>query len=208
MRGIAVRADVIRDLRKAAGLTQEQLAAAADCDVKTVRKAERGTERVDLWVVSAIAEALGSEAGSLIVAGENSELKARLHLSIVKQWVAAFEDADVDRLLALHTEDTVLEIPGSDGLPAAGNFTGIGELRGHFQSFFTLFRLRAVQDDDFHVHAVDDLVFMRSTATIEFLPARKSYTTRHVNEIEFRDGKVARRVTVADYDGLRKIVGL
>lgn len=206
MRGVPVRGELIRNLRKAAGLTQEQLAATIECDVKTLRKAERGAERVDLWVVSAIGEALGCETDSLIVIDADSDRKAEFHLSLVKQWHAAFADADVDRLLALHSEDTILEIPGSDGLPAAGNFTGIDELRGHFLALFKLFRLRAVQDDDFRIHAVDDLVFHRSTATIEYLPAGKSYTTVHVNEFEFRDGKIARRVVVADYDGLREIV--
>lgn len=206
MRGIRVRGDLIRTRRKAAGLTQEQLAAAAGCDVKTVRKTERGAERVDLWVVSAIAEILGCETESLIVLDAASEGKAELHLSLVNDWHAAFADADMDRLLALHTQDTILEIPGSEGLPAAGNFTGIAQLREHFLAMFKLFRLRAVQSDDFRIHAVDDLVFLRSTATIEYLPAGKSYTTRHVNEFEFRDGKIARRVVVADYDRLREIL--
>lgn len=206
MRGIRVRGNLIRTRRKAAGLTQEELAVAAGCDVKTVRKTEHGAERVDLWVMSAIAEVLGCETESLIVLDTASEGKAEFHLSLVNEWHAAYENADIDRLLALHSEDTILEIPGSDGLPAAGNFTGIAQLREHFKAMFKLFRLREVQDDDFRIHAVDDLVFLRSTATIEYLPVGKSYTTRHVNEFEFRDGKIARRVVVADYDGLREIV--
>jgi hypothetical protein len=76
----------------------------------------------------------------------------------------------------------------------------------HFTAIFKLFRLEAVRDDDFRIHAVDDLVFLRTTATLEYLPAGKSYTTRHVNEFEFRDGKIARRVVVADYDRQRDIL--
>lgn len=206
MRGVSVRGDLIRSLRKSAGLTQEQLAATAGCDVKTIRKAERNSERVDLWVVAAIAETLGDQTESLILLDLNSATKVEFHLSIVNDWHAAFQSSDLDRLLSLHTEDSILEIPGSDGLPAAGNHQGIDELREHFRAVFTLFRLEGVQDDDFRVHAVDDLVFLRSTATLEYLPAGKSYTTRHVNEFEFRAGKIARRMVVADYDGLREIL--
>lgn len=135
-----------------------------------------------------------------------SERKAECHLSLVNEWHAAFQDADLNRLLSLHTEDSILEIPGSEGLPAAGNYQGIAQLREHFEAVFRLFRLQAVEDDDFRIHAVDDLVFLRSTATLEYLPAGKSYTTLHVNEFEFCDGKVARRMVVADYDGLRAIL--
>ena len=60
MRGIVANGGAIVAARRAAGLTQEQLASAADCDVKTVRKAEQGRERVDLRVVVRIAKTLAS----------------------------------------------------------------------------------------------------------------------------------------------------
>jgi hypothetical protein len=37
------------------------------------------------------------------------------------------------------------------------------------------------------------------------IPSERSYTTKHVNEFEFRGDKIARRVTVADYALLRQI---
>ena len=41
MRGVLTNGNWIRDLRRSHGFTQEQLAVHADCDVKTLRKAER-----------------------------------------------------------------------------------------------------------------------------------------------------------------------
>jgi hypothetical protein len=69
-----------------------------------------------------------------------------------------------------------------------------------------MFRVTSVRDGDFLVHAVDEYVFLRTTATIEYLPAGKSFTARHLNEFEFREGLIARQVNIADWGGLREIV--
>jgi ketosteroid isomerase-like protein len=114
--------------------------------------------------------------------------------------------ADVDTLMPLHTEDTMLELPGAEGLPAAGTFNGRESLRAHLSEYFHVFRVRSVRDDDFLVHAVDEYVFLRTTTTIEYLPTNEAFTARHVNEFEFRDGQIARRVNVADWDALREIL--
>ena len=51
MRGKPVHGDRIHNLRKAHGMTQEQLADSAGLDVKTVRKAEQG-RRLDLGTIT------------------------------------------------------------------------------------------------------------------------------------------------------------
>ena len=99
----------------------------------------------------------------------------------------------------------ILEIPSADGLPAAENCCGLDHLRTHFEMIFQLFKVQHVRDDDFQLHAVGDLVFLRTTATIEYLPAGRTYSSRHLNEFEFRDGKIARRTVISDYSSLRDI---
>ena len=49
---------------------------------------------------------------------------------------------------------------------------------GDQTEIFKLFQVRSVREDDFEIHAADDHVFLRTTATIEFLPTGKSYTSR------------------------------
>jgi len=57
MRGIETDGARIRNLRKARGWTQEELAAAVPCSVRTVRNAER-SQRIDLATLSQISSAL------------------------------------------------------------------------------------------------------------------------------------------------------
>lgn len=206
MRGIRANGAAVRQLRAARGLSQEQLAIAADCDERTVRKAEQGSSRLDFRTIAGIAQALGADVMAIVSRDETGSEQTALHLHVVRQWHAAFVRSDVEALLPLHTDDTVLEIPSSEGLPAAGNFHGIDELRQHLTEVFALFQVTAVRDDDFSIHALENLVFLRTTATIRFLSTGKFYTSRHFNEFEFRDGKIARRTAIADYGPLREII--
>lgn len=113
MRGVTANPDAIRGARCQAGWTQEQLAAASDCDVKTIRKAETPNKRVDLKVIVGIANALSRQPHELIVPHAESPVakQGSLHperLERVKQWSEAFLHADVPRLLSLHTADCIL----------------------------------------------------------------------------------------------------
>jgi transcriptional regulator with XRE-family HTH domain len=206
MRGIGVKGEVIRFLRTRFGWTQDQLATQAKVDVRTIRNAEDATRNLDVRTVAAIATALGCEYGDLIAPSAVSEGQCSIHLDIVLRWHDAMLAADIDALMPLHTEDTILEVPGAEGLPATGTFIGREALQTHLTEFFHLFRVRSVRDDDFLVHAVDEYVFLRTTSTIEYLPAGKSHTARHVNEFEFRDALIARRMHIADWGGMHKII--
>jgi transcriptional regulator with XRE-family HTH domain len=206
MRGVQVNGEVIRFLRTGKGLTQDQLALAANLDVTTLRKMEKGNKTFDFRSVLAIANSLNTDFARLITPDVASPDRRPLHLEIVHRWHGAMLAGDAKALRLLYTADTLLELPGADGLSAAGNFQGIDAVVEHHVQFFQVFQIRSVREDDFVIHAVENLVFLRTTATIEYLPAAKSYTTRHVNEIEFRDGLIARRTTVADYGQLRQAV--
>jgi transcriptional regulator with XRE-family HTH domain len=206
MRGVRVKGEVIRALRTGLGLTQDQLASRAKVDARTVRNAEEGTRRLDIRTVAAIATALGCEYRDLSAPSGISRDQCSIHLDTVLRWHDAMLASDMDTLMSLHTEDTILEMPGAEGLPAAGTFDGHEALRTHWSEYFQIYRLTSVRYDDFLIHAVDEYVFLRTTATIKYLPAGKSFTARHVNEFEFREGPIASRVNIADWGGLRKIV--
>jgi transcriptional regulator with XRE-family HTH domain len=64
-RGIAANGASIRRARRLAGLTQEALAAAARCDEKTIRRAEKGC-RLDITTLLRIAEALEVPYGDVV----------------------------------------------------------------------------------------------------------------------------------------------
>jgi len=59
----------VRRLRKSAGLSQEELAAAVGVDMRYLGGIERGQENPSLAVIGNIAKALGVSAGSLLMDG-------------------------------------------------------------------------------------------------------------------------------------------
>ena len=105
----------------------------------------------------------------------------------------------------MHTDDTVVELPGVDSLPHQEHCKGIDELRGFVKETSKELRLISFDRETLRITVFDNVVFMRARATIEHIPSGRTYTTYHVNELEFRGEKIASRLTVADYDLLRKI---
>ncbi|MEZ6130773.1 MAG: helix-turn-helix domain-containing protein [Planctomycetaceae bacterium] len=208
MRGAEVNGERIVALRKARGKTQEQLAAAADIDVTTLRNMERGRRRFDLRTILSIADVLEVDWTEVVVGLDDPAVSRERNVAVAKHWHEAFLAGDVARLLTLHTPDTVLELPGTEGLPAASCLSGIEALQQFLEDFFQVFRVVWVAAEDFQIHATDNLVFLRTTAAIEFLPKRRSYTARHVNEFEFLNGLIRRRTSIADYAGLRQLLEL
>jgi hypothetical protein len=187
-------------------MTQESLAAIAQADVKTIRKAESSGKRIDLKVIVGIAHALQTEPDELIVRQPIGVASAECLVERVKQWSDAFVRADIDSLLKLHTPDSILELPGSDDLPEAGFYQGLEALAEHFSKMFSLFRLRHMISDSLKHHVSDNFVFMRVTVEFEYLPAAKTYQAIHFNEFEFEGDLIRRRVSSADYGDLRKLL--
>lgn len=206
MRGVIPNSELIRRLRESAQMTQESLAAIAQADVKTIRKAETSGKRVDLKVIVGIAHALQIGPDELIVRKPVGALSAEYLVERVKQWNEAFMRADIDSLLKLHTPDTVLELPGSDDLPVAGRYQGLDALAQHFFKMFSLLRLRRMISDSPKYHVSDNFVFMRVTAEFEYLPAAKTYQAIHFSEFEFEGDLIRRRISSADYGELRQII--
>jgi hypothetical protein len=69
MRGVPANGDYIKDRRRARGLTQEALAAAARCDIKTVYRAETGA-RLDMATLARLADALDVPYRRVVKANE------------------------------------------------------------------------------------------------------------------------------------------
>src|SRR5262245_52335069 len=99
MRGALADGQRVTATRVARGHTQEQLAALAELDVKTVRKAEQG-KRLDIETLSRLAAALDVELNRLVRAGgTHAEGAAR---EVVMRWPALWDAQDADAMLALY----------------------------------------------------------------------------------------------------------
>ena len=107
-----------------------------------------------------IAHVLGTEVAALIDSDDGSSSLQERHLESIRQWLDAFHRGDIPALLALHIEDTILELPGTDDLPTARTCHGIDELRGHFEDYFRVFQLTSYRTDDLRIQAVDSMAFL------------------------------------------------
>lgn len=200
------RAVELRQRRRTLGLTQEQLAAEASLDVKTVRKAEKPGERVDLRVIVAIAEQFSLSPQDLIEPEETACPPPERLIELVKKWGEYSITGEIDKWLAMHTTDTIFELPEKGGLPVARDCRGIDELDTFIREAAQILRIHSTDPATEQYHATGNLVFMRVTAQMEFLPARARFEARHVNEFEFEGELIKRRTTIADYHPLRKIL--
>jgi len=205
MRGLTPAGDVIRDRRKVLGWTQEELATRVRCNSRTVRNAEQG-KRIDGNTLSAIAKAMDMTLPEISVSEENQQQR---HIEIVHEWIEAFFEADIPRLLAFHHPETELELPGAGtmpGIPETATFKGLEALREHFTSIFSMLRFIRILEQTFDTQGA--LVFHRSTAIMRGNDTGREATTKFYNEFEFRDGLILRRVTISDLGGHRHILGM
>jgi len=212
MRGIETDGARIRNLRKARGWTQEELAAAVPCSVRTVRNAEQ-SQRIDPATLSQISNALKVRlvevSATDMVSHDQIERNKQIEFDeircgVVRQWLEAYCKQDVPRLLSLFTSDIVIEIPGSKDLPGGGVHHGIAEVRTHLEASFAHFQTLPVASDDYDLHSSGDRVFYRSWASAVSRTTGDTFTAHVTHEFQFVDEKILRIVTVFDTAAMRR----
>ena len=204
MRGIHIHGDGICLLRKQRGWTQEELANLVGCSARTIRNAEQ-SRQIDVKTLRQIAAVFDVPLATISVSEQDQQQR---HIEIVHEWLHAFHEADIPRLLEFHHPETVLELPGAEGLagvPEPAIFKGLEALHEHFRSMFLEFRILQVLQQTFDTKG--DLVFHRATSTMRGIETGKEATTKFYNEFELRDGLIIRRLTISDLAGHRHIMG-
>lgn len=203
MRGLAVNGPTLRAARMARGLTQEALAHQANCDVKTIRNAERGL-RVDAATVKKIADVLRQPLSTIIASENGSQQLAVKNVELFWTWQDASNDRDVDRMLACyHPEATVL-IAGADGLPGGGTFHGLDEIRGQWMAAQDALETETLTPDDLRVDAVGDYVFVRGWATATVRVTGQEFTSLGVHEFLMEGNKILQHTLVVDTAAVRR----
>ncbi|MEZ6130774.1 MAG: SgcJ/EcaC family oxidoreductase [Planctomycetaceae bacterium] len=160
MRGVQPDRCRVLQLRRDQGLTQEQLADRANCDVKTVRSVERG-RRVDLRTVQSLAATLGVSTEELLIADEVSDPESAAMLAIVKTQIAAFNARDPDAFAATFTPDAVYCINAHPDLPGAGVQRGRDEIREGARIAFENFVSEPVTSEMIELSVAGDHVYLR-----------------------------------------------
>jgi len=192
MRGIQVDSQRFRQLRRARGLTQQDLASLAGVGERTVRNAETG-RRVRLDFLRFLAAALGIDVVEVVDDRDEIRVALREHRR-VEHIVAALEchvSGSPDELLALMTRDVLYVMPGPTEIPICGEYRGPdGFWRLIDRSVASVAYESKLEISD--IRTGGNLVVMRGVDRLRALPTGKSFSTPWMNVYEFDNGHIVR----------------
>jgi transcriptional regulator with XRE-family HTH domain len=160
MRGVIPDGSKLRDLRRSAGWTQEQLASLAECDVKTLRAAEQ-SRRVDLSTLTQLAARLGLSSRELLREPGSSEVPAEAAIAAVQQFHLAFGSRDPEAVADCFLPDGIVTTMAHPGLPGAGEFRGRTRIHEWASTCFEAYRTDPVTEENSELSVAGDRVFVR-----------------------------------------------
>jgi len=205
MRGSPVNGKRILTIRKSQGMTQEQLAAEADCDVKTLRKAEK-SQRVDQSTLKRIAEALNVELPKLINAAALEREQANIQL--VLDWQEAFNRRDAAAVAEFFHEDGSVTVMTDVPIPGGGEFLGKEAVYQWAKTCFETYLTEPITPEMMQIDAVRDLVFLRGKTDVEMTVINTNQSTKASATHEFRikNGKILSHRVVTNTALFAKLV--
>jgi transcriptional regulator with XRE-family HTH domain len=161
MRGVAVNGAMFLRARTQRGLTQEELARLARVDAKTIRKAEQG-KRLDLIPLTRVARVLDTDVRLLILPNGSVPSHHEKLRNVVVTWSRAFDDCDMETLLALYHDDAVLRLPGGPNIPFGGMFQGKEEIRRAHELTWTSVRQVPISLEEMTILVSDEAVTLKA----------------------------------------------
>jgi transcriptional regulator with XRE-family HTH domain len=193
MRGVRVNETLFRQLRRARGLSQRELAALAGVGERTVRNAESG-QRVRLDFLRFLAVALGADAVDLV--HDNDELRTAMReqsrvSNIFLAIRALVQERDTSEYLKLMTRDVVVNIPGPPEVPFCGEFRGTDDVRrleDINREMLAFERPPEIRD----VRTSGKMVVISGQDWLRAIPTGKSFTAWWHHVYEFDNGHIVR----------------
>jgi len=201
MRGVQVHGDVIRSLRITRGFTQDQLAQAADLDVTTLRKMEKGGKAFDLKTVTALALALDCHLMRIIIPDTptvDGNRPERDYLDCLARYRDGFLQKDVEHVLACYTDDAVISFPSLIPTVASGLFEGHAAIRQHLELTFQTFTPHIPTLEESEVYVFEDRVMLRHVGSAVVRHNGAVFRSECLFEFWFRDGKICKHVGLFD----------
>jgi transcriptional regulator with XRE-family HTH domain len=183
-RGVFPDGPSLIEARKSRGLTQEQLAAIAEVDVKTIRKGE-STQRLDVATLKRITAALGLELPKTLA--DQSRIREE-HFAVIKSWQGAWYRRELQRLLDCYDPNAVLCLPGAPQLPFCGRHTGQSAIAKVCEIVWRLFASRPCSECEFFVAENPSQVVLRCCSQI--ITSRSSMQLTSTHHFLVKDLKV------------------
>lgn len=200
--GVMANGPKIRKLRRSRGFSQESLATAVDCDVKTIHHAELG-KRVHIETLVKIAQALGVELQVIHIGSDDPDEFLEFRLRKIDQWRSSFGSMCVESLVKVYHEEAHMSYPGLDTLCNDGKTTGKPVIRTQFESLFREFQFDFWPEMSAYIHAAENFVFLRGEVTGTVRRTGVRFTSRAIHEFEFAGQWVLRHVGMFDVSCMR-----
>lgn len=199
MRGIEVDSQRLRQLRRARGLTQKQLATRAGIAERTVRSAETGG-RLRLSFLRYLAIALSVDVADVV--HDRDELRtALLEESRLGHILGAIQhlvdERDMSEYLGLMAENIVINVPGPEEAGITGQYRGhdgVRTLGDRNREFLTYQRPPEMTD----MRSSGNLVVISGTDCLQIVSTGKQVTMAWQHLYEFDKGRIVRLDAWAD----------
>ncbi len=188
-RGLLANGPQIRRLRKASGLSQEALAIAVGCDVKTIHHAERG-QRVHAETLVKLADTLRVDLSTIQIASSDTDVLLEIRLRQIRHWRQAFADQNIDALIEIYHLDAQATYPGLGLLTQGGTAIGKAAIRLEAEGIFKLLQFDPWPETASRIHASSNFVFLRGELTGSVRDSGKKFVTQAIHEFEFRDQQI------------------
>lgn len=199
MRGIQIDAARFRQIRRARGLTQQQLGKLAGVSERTVRNAESG-QRVRLVFLRYLAQTLGIDV--LDVVHDQDELRTALREeNRVANLMTAIEalhcHLDVSEFGSLADRNVRVEMQGPAAVPLTGEFRGMDGLQ-QLQDLNREYLIHDCPPEILDIRTGGNLVVISGRDKMRVVPTGKTVAYPWMHVYEFDNGHIVRVDNWAD----------
>ena len=206
MRGSPVNGERLRKLRRDAALTQEELAAAADCDSKTIRAAEQ-SRRVDISTVRRIADSLGVEYRELFQVTQPEAADDQVMQAVVR-YMTAFNSRNAAGVASAFRPDGVVHVRAHPSLPGAGEWRGRPQIQTWAGICFETYRASAVTQSTARVTVAGDRVFVAADQpTVQHMATGQQATVAMLSDFQVTDGELQSLTIYIESGVMEEMIG-